>query len=290
MREVWSRLRRWLGSRLGWWALVTTGLTVVSREEVTMNLTRSRSGPAGDLAEATGGLHPARGIARTAGLLLILATAAVMAADAVEPEFAVMARHPDQLATSLLLRIVAAGASVGIAISLYPLLRKVDQALATGSVVFRTIEAVMYLVGVVAVLSLLPLSEQSASATGERTVTIRVMVHSLTTVRHSAGLVAVFAFAVGALMYYSLFYRAKLVPRWLSVWGLLAGVMIFIACLLSLFRSTPVSDYVLLAAPLFLQEIVLGVWLLTRGFNMAQLTTSESAHVGTSNQATPGGD
>jgi hypothetical protein len=47
-----------------------------------MNLTRSPSGLAGGFAEGTGELHPNRGSARTAGLLLILATAAVIAADA----------------------------------------------------------------------------------------------------------------------------------------------------------------------------------------------------------------
>jgi hypothetical protein len=204
----------------------------------------------------------------------------------VEPAFAAMARHPHQLATSLLLRILAAGASVGIAISLYPVLRKVDHALATGAVVFRTIEAVMYLVGVVAVLSMLPLSERSTSVSGEPATTIAVMVDFLTTVRHSAGLVAVFAFATAALMYYSVFHRARLVPRWLSAWGLLAGVLIFTACLLSLFRSTPVSDYKLLAAPIFLKEIVLAVWLLlTRGFTTAHRTPS--ADVATSNRVTP---
>ena len=104
------------------------------------------------------------------------------------------------------------------------------------------------------------------------------------TVRHSAGLVAVFAFAAGALMYYSVFYRARLVPRWLSVWGLLAGVLILTACLFSLFRGTPVSDYKLLAAPIFLQEIVLGSWLLTRGFNTAR--TGSPAPAPTSPQAT----
>jgi hypothetical protein len=258
----------------------------VRREEATVKARWSGSGPAGDLAEGNAVLHPDRGVAAAAGLLLIVATATVMAADAVEPEFAAMARHPHQLATSLLLRILAAGASVGIAISLYPALRKVDHALATGAVVFRTIEAVMYLVGIVAALSLLPLSEQSATGSGGRPVATRLMVDSLTNVRHSAGLVAVFAFATAALMYYSAFYWARLVPRWLSTWGLLAGVLILTAGLLALFRSTPVSDYKLLAAPLFLQEIALGVWLLTRGFNAAQRTPSTSFPVATSNQVT----
>lgn len=142
----------------------------------------------------------------------------------------------------------------------------------------------MYLIGVVAVLSLLRLSEQSASASAERARTIAGMGDLLTTVRHSAGLVAVFAFTAGALMYYSVFYRARLVPRWLSVWGLLAGILILTACLLSLFRSTPVSDYKLLAAPIFLQEIVLGVCLLTRGFNTAH--TGSPAPAPTSSPAT----
>ncbi len=245
-----------------------------------MNLTRKSTEPGADATGVPGRWHTDRGIARATGSLLILATAAVIAADAMEPEFDRMGDHPYQLATSLLLRILAAGASVGVAISMYPLLRRVDHAMATGSVGFRTIEAVMYIAGVVAVLSLSPLSKQSASATGERAAAIRVMVDTLTTVRHSAGLVAVFAFVAGALMYYSVFYSAKLVPRWLSVWGLLACGLMLLACLLSLFGSTPVSDYIPLAAPIFLQEIVLAVWLLTKGFATARLASSGSVRVG----------
>jgi hypothetical protein len=241
-----------------------------------MNLIRTSSVPTDVSARTAGSSRPGRGVARVTGVLLILATGAVLVADAVEPGFEAMATHPDRLAASSLLRIVAAGASVGIAISLYPVLRAVGQALATGSVVFRTVEAVMYLVGVVVALSLLPLSEDAASATEGRAATIRVVADSLTTVRHSAGLIAVFAFTAGALMYYWAFYESELVPRWLSLWGLLAVAALLVACLLSLFRSTPISDYVLLAAPIFLQEIVLGLWLLTRGFNVAHASAGAS--------------
>jgi hypothetical protein len=255
-----------------------------------MDLTLAGSGPGGDVRGVVGPAHPGRGVARAAGLLLVLATVTVMAADALEPTFASMARHPDQLAVSLLLRIVAAGASVGIAITLYPVLRRVDEALAAGSVVFRTIEAVMYLIGVVAALSLLPLSEHSTSAKGADAVAIRAIADSLTTVRHSAGLIAVFTFAAGALMYYWVFYQARLVPRWLSAWGLLATVTILLACLLSLLQSRPVADYLFLAAPIFLQEIVLGVWLLAKGFNKDGPPPREGAGASTRNHPTLGGD
>jgi hypothetical protein len=46
-----------------------------------------------------------------------------------------------------LLEFVAAAASAGIAVSLYPVLKQRSGGLALGAVVFRTIEAVMYTVG-----------------------------------------------------------------------------------------------------------------------------------------------
>ena len=143
---------------------------------------------------------PNRGIAVAAGALVIVATTTVLAADAVEPGFTSMADSPNGVAMASCLRIVAAGASVGIAVCLYPIIRPVGGAFAIGSVVFRTIEAVMYLVGVVALLCLLPLSRQVASGP-DAAPPVQGMVDLLTVVRHNAGLIAVFAFTVGAFMY-----------------------------------------------------------------------------------------
>lgn len=98
------------------------------------------------------------------GALFILATIAALAAAALQPALTGtdyltgVANHPHQVAASALLYLIAAGTSVGIAIALYPLLKKVNAALALGSVVFRTIEAVFYTVAVVSLLSLVPLA------------------------------------------------------------------------------------------------------------------------------------
>ena len=74
------------------------------------------------------------------------------------------------------------------------------------------------------------------------------------------------AFSVGALMYYNLLYRSRLVPRWLSGWGILAIVLSLVACLLALFGHHPVTSYVPLVLPIAAQEIVLAVWLIAKGF------------------------
>jgi len=74
---------------------------------------------------------------------------------------------------------------------------------------------------------------------------------------------------VGAMMYYAVFYRSKLVPRWLSGWGFLAAVSSLAAVLLSISgQIAPFSTvFIVLQLPIGLQEMVLAVWLIVKGFN-----------------------
>src|SRR5581483_2237935 len=92
-----------------------------------------------------------RRVALTAGALFIIATAASLAGTALsgsiesDPEpLTWAATNASLLAGSALLQLLAAGASAGIAISLYPILRRWGADLALGSVIFRALEAAMY--------------------------------------------------------------------------------------------------------------------------------------------------
>jgi Domain of unknown function (DUF4386) len=216
----------------------------------------------------------------------------VLAATALEPaltgagSLTGVAGDPDRLDAAALLHLIAAAACVGIAVALYPLLRKVNGALALGAVVFRTIEAVFYAASVVGLLSVLHLGQRLAAAPPDGAVAIHQIADSLLTMRDRANLLAVFAFCVGALMYYGLFYRSRLVPRWLSVWGLIGALLMLSACLLALFSNNPVTGYTFLILPILVQELVLAVWLLVRGFcpfpsTSEPSTESPAAHSGT---------
>jgi hypothetical protein len=81
--------------------------------------------------------------------------------------------------------------------------------------------------------------------------------------------VGVLAFCTGATLYYLIFYRSQLIPRWLSVWGLVGTVLCLTAGLLVLFQSIAVlsSTQVVLSLPLGVQEMVLAVWLIVKGFS-----------------------
>jgi len=99
----------------------------------------------------------------------------------------------------------------------------------------------------------------------------------LLTTRDSAGFIfAVIAFCLGALMYYAVFYRSKLIPRWLSVWGLIAIVLLLSAVFITLFDGDPYSisgTLIWLALPIALQEMVLAVWLIVNGFNPSAIAS-----------------
>ena len=216
-------------------------------------------------------MEPSRTTAVATGTLFIVATVAALAAAAVEPArtgtdyLTGVAAHPNRLAAAALLYLIAAGTSVGIAIALYPLLKQVNAGVALGSVVFRSIEAVFYTGAVVNLLSILPLGQQLATAPADSRASIHAIADSLLSMRDRSTLAGVFAFCVGALMYYALFYRSRLVPRWLSGWGIAGALLMLTACLLALFSDNPVTGYVVLILPILVQEMVLAAWLLIKG-------------------------
>jgi uncharacterized protein DUF4386 len=220
----------------------------------------------------------------------MVATGAALAAATVEPVLSgtdyltKVAANASQVAGGALFFLIAAFTSVGIAISLYPVLKTWNAGLALGSVVFRTMEAAMYIAAVVSLLSLVTLSQRFAHAGAADLAAFQAMGDSLRSMREHATLAAVFAFSPGAFMYYYLFFQSRLIPRWLSGWGMAASVLMLAACLLALFSDSYVTGYALLILPIAVQEMVLAVWLIVKGFNPSAIA-SGSAKTGIDGRA-----
>ena len=79
----------------------------------------------------------------------------------------------------------------------------------------------------------------------------------------------ILALSVGDVLYYWVLHRARLVPRWLSVWGFIGLALTLSASLLVLCRLTGVvtTTYLALNAVLALQQVALATWLIVRGLN-----------------------
>jgi hypothetical protein len=218
-----------------------------------------------------------RKIAVITGVVFIIATVATLLAGVLVGVFGPvltgadyltsLSANANQVTAGALLYIIGYFASVGIAISMYPVLKERNAGLALGSVVFRTLEAAFYMVGVVSLLSLLTLGQQFTTAGAADRTSLQAIGGSLVSVHDHAGLLAVFAFCLGAFMYYYLFFQSRLIPRWLSGFGIVAIILMMAACVLSLFSGNPITSYKPLAFSIFLQEMVLAVWLIVKGFN-----------------------
>jgi len=229
--------------------------------------------------ESTTGIDPKvklslRKIAVITGVIFIIATvvgpilATPLTPDLTGTDYLTrVSAHPNQVALGVLLWIIGAFTSGGIAIAMYPVLKERNAGLALGSVIFRTIEAAFYMVGVVCLLSLLTLSQQFRTAGAANRASLQAIGNLLVSVRDHAALVAVFAFCVGTFMYYYLFFQSRLIPRWLSGFGIVAIILMMTACVLALLSGNRITSYIPLAAPIAVQEMVLAVWLIVKGFN-----------------------
>lgn len=220
--------------------------------------------------------------ARLTGVLFIIATVASLLGAAVRPGLTGtdyigrLSADPDRVAAGALLQLVAAFACAGIALAMYPVVKRTDTRLALGSVVFRTLEAVMYMVAIVCLLSLSTLAQASVGAGAVDRAALGAIGGLLLSLREHAALVGVFAFCLGAFLYYSAFFRSRLIPRWLSGWGIAAIGLLATAGVLALFAGRPVTNYVPLALPIFLQEMVLAGWLIARGFSPVRAAAPEA--------------
>jgi Domain of unknown function (DUF4386) len=161
-------------------------------------------------------------------------------------------------------------ACAGIAIGLYPILKKHNESLALGAVGFRMIENIFQIVAALAILTLLTLSQESVKANALSAPAFQAAGASLHAIHFwSAFVLAHFGFCLGALMYYYVFYRSSLIPRWLSCWGIVAILLHLTGAIITMFTqidpfSTSTS---LLSIPIGLNELTLAGWLIVKGFN-----------------------
>lgn len=208
--------------------------------------------------------------ARTIGGLFILATVLAIVGGALllpldEPGYLTEAANAQsQIVIGSLLEIAMALSVVGIAVMFFPVLKEQDEGLGLGYVGSRVLEAVLLGAAAISSLVILTLGMEfggEAGAMGDLMLVVRDWTYLLGSL--------VFL-GIGGLILYPLLYRSRLVPRWLSLWGLIAAGLILARGLIEAF-GVELSGVVqgVLAAPIALQEMVLALWLIVKGFDLS---------------------
>jgi hypothetical protein len=190
------------------------------------------------------------------------------------PDYLVnIAASENQVILGVLFFYIMAVAIAGIAIVMFPILKKYNEALALGYVGARIVEGVLFIVAILAILTLWTFSREYVKAGAPDASYFQALGEILLAARYWAyNVLWPITLSLGTMMFYYLLYKSKLVPRWLSVWGFI-GAILFPVAWLSLFGSTISGPFLL---PLVLNEMVLAVWLIVKGFNPSAIA-SESA-------------
>lgn len=214
-------------------------------------------------------------IARIVGVLFIVATATaiiggLMIQPATEPGYLTGAAAVEgRIVSGVVLEMVLVASVIGIPVMLYPVLRRRNEGLAMSYIGARTLEGVLLLAA--SVSALLILSASRSYEAGETTV--EAVGETLLAARDWTYLIGSMVFlGVSALILNTVLYRARLVPSWLSLWGLAGGALILIRGLVETYgvEFTGLTQGVL-AAPIALQEMVFALWLIVRGFETVGL-------------------
>ena len=211
------------------------------------------------------------------GILFIIATAFLFIGEAF---YKPILSAPDYLDTAypqrtpviigVLLEFACVLAIPLIPVFLFPILKTHHEALALGYVVFRLFEAVLLSVAEIKKLSLVNISQQYLQNGGIDTSYFQHIGSAIQAENYwgdTAGLIYNIVFILGALMLYAVFYQSRLIPRWISVWGVLAAVTLFTGAVLSIFIDISSAITVILIAPIGVQEMVMAIWLIVKGFN-----------------------
>jgi hypothetical protein len=184
------------------------------------------------------------------------------------------AEHANQVLLGALMELFLVISAVGTATTLFPILRKYNETIALWHVCFRFLEAIIITIGVISMLSLLTLSREFV-ATGALDMTSF----------HSSGIVLkaihdwtfmlgpLFMLGINTMMYSYIFYKTKLVPRFISILGMTGSTLVFINALLVLFGVVQqISGWgAVFALPIAANEMILAVWLIIKGFNESAL-------------------
>lgn len=212
-------------------------------------------------------------IGTVAGVLSVIVTGPILGAS---DYLAKVAANPNQLTTGALLVLLMGLPLAMVPVMLFPIFRKMNEVLAVGYVVFRgALETAIYIASIITWIFLSIVGRDYAAAGAPGASYFQVLGSVLKEGHDSITPVLVIVFSLGALMLYYLLYRSKLIPRWISGWGVIAILLHLATGFLIMFQLQTAFSPVNMAMnlPIGLQEMVMAVWLIAIGFNPSAIAS-----------------
>jgi len=166
---------------------------------------------------------------------------------------------------------------IAMTLFLYPVFKKDSEELALGLVLFRgALEGTSYFVTVLGMLTMVAIGGEYLAA-GAGSTALQSMSNVLYQFMNLKTPFGTFPFLIGATCLYISFYRTRLIPRWLALWGLIGVVPYLANAILHLIHVDP-GYGMALEIPLAIQELAMGVWLIIKGFDHGAVIKLDETH------------
>jgi hypothetical protein len=210
-----------------------------------------------------------------AGVLSRLVTQPILGA----PDYlSKIVANENQMVTGTLLVLTMGFALIWIPVLLFSILKRYNEVLALGYVVLRgALETVAYIATAICWMFLIIVSHEYVTAGAANLTYLQILGSIFLKGSDSISNIVVIIFSMDAMILYYLLYSLKLVPRWISFWGFIAILLHFSTAFLVMFRIADSSVTDIINLPIFLQEMVMAVWLIVKGFNPSALAPAKQA-------------
>ncbi len=181
-------------------------------------------------------MHKSKNTAKVVGILILTAYSLLGSSNS------------DAKMLGMVLEVISGLSVIGIAVLMYPLLKPYGKSLSLWYLSLKGVEGIfMVIAGVLFLIHTSPI--------------LRFRDHIY--------LLHAYIFAIPALIFYYLLYKSKLIPGWLSVCGVVASILLIIVNILELMWILPWLK--ILYFPIVLNEVVLSIWLMIKGFNSSEV-------------------
>lgn len=216
-------------------------------------------------------------ISKASGLLILLGMIAGIfsVAPAIDSTdyLTLGAANLNQVILAAIFQLLMSLTYMGIAILLYPMIRSFNAHLSLGFLSFRIIAVTLSIVGTLILLSTLILSQDFVIQSLPNMDFYKTIGHLLKSMRDYINHVfMVVVLCLGNTLLYLSFIKSKMIPRWLSIFGIISCSLSVLASLLVLFGRMDIitTEYLLLNAPTGIQELTLAFWLIFEGLNYSK--------------------
>jgi len=186
----------------------------------------------------------------------------------------IISENEYQIGLAALFWIILAASVTGIGFMMYPILKKYHEGIALGYVSFRITESICIIISSITLLSISTISKDFIAGTIDA-ANYQSIGSLLIAVQNWSFEVGTLLFlGLGGFFIYYPLYVLKLVPRVLTIWGLIGTICVLFYGILSLFGLTADSVTLnILAAPIAVIEMIFAAWLIVKGFDSSVLTS-----------------